>query len=68
VIYDLLAGRNLSDGKTYFFSAHAEFDLIHSQVSVMPDNFSHLIGTVSISSDACDKIAVLDNLGVSIYS
>jgi hypothetical protein len=28
---------------------------------VMPDNFSHFIGTVSISSDARHKITILQN-------
>jgi hypothetical protein len=59
VIFDLLAGKINSDELTYFFSAHAEFDLINSNVDVMPDNFSHLIRTISVSSNASNKFSVL---------
>jgi hypothetical protein len=59
VIFDLLAGKINSDELTYFFSAHAEFDLINSNVDVMPNNFSHFIRTISVSSNASNKFSVL---------
>jgi len=51
---------------THFFSTHAEFDLIDSQGGMMPDDFSHFVRTISIRSDASNKIAVLSNLTISM--
>lgn len=44
-----------SDCATYFLSGHAQLDIIHSYVHMMPDNLAHLIRTISGRCDSSNE-------------
>lgn len=41
-----------SECATYFFPGHAQLDIIHSYVYVMPDNLTHLVWSVRMRRDS----------------
>lgn len=42
----------------YLLPAHTQLDLVNTEIDVVPNNFSHLIRAISISSNASDKITI----------